>query len=80
MKKYRCHKEVNAIKIKRILHGYQGIDGALINSDDENVLVTNEYLTKHKPEIGGYYVKYEGGYESYSPADVFESGYSLIEE
>jgi hypothetical protein len=33
---------------------------------------------RSNPQIGGYYVLYEDGYESFSPADAFESGYSLI--
>lgn len=30
--------------------------------------------------IGGYYVKYPSGYESWSPAEDFEDGYTLLEE
>ena len=37
--------------------------------------VSHAYLRKHKPKIGGYYVVYEDGYESYSPAKAFEGGY-----
>lgn len=36
------------------------------------------YVTKHNPQPGGYYVVYEDGYKSFSPAAAFESGYSLI--
>lgn len=41
------------------------------------VHVSADWFRKHKPEVGGYYVVYEDGYKSYSPAASFESGYSL---
>lgn len=37
--------------------------------------VSGDYLAKHKPEAGGYYVRYPDGYESFSPASAFESAY-----
>lgn len=41
--------------------------------------VSKEYIQKHKPVVGGYYVVYEDGYESFSPAEAFESGNTLID-
>jgi hypothetical protein len=40
--------------------------------------VTSEYIRKHKPSAGGYYVVYKDGYKSFSPADAFEEGYTRI--
>lgn len=40
--------------------------------------VSREYLDKHQPEAGGYYVRYADGYESFSPASAFEKGYTRI--
>lgn len=37
-----------------------------------------EYLTKHKPQAGGYYVVYDDGYKSWSPAKAFEEGYTRV--
>lgn len=37
-----------------------------------------DYMHKHKPEAGGYYVQYEDGYKSFSPAQAFEEGYKKI--
>ena len=31
------------------------------------------------PAVGGYYVRYEDGFESWSPAEAFEKGYTRIE-
>ena len=39
--------------------------------------VSKEYMEKHDPKYGGYYVLYKGGYESFSPAKAFEDGYKL---
>jgi hypothetical protein len=40
--------------------------------------VDANYVHKHKPEAGGYYVVYADGYKSFSPAKAFEDGYSLV--
>lgn len=77
---YKCFKEVEALKIESI-EVYD--DGASINPVDASQLhpaVTLEYMEKHRPQPGGYWVRYKDGYESYSPADVFESGYKIVEE
>jgi hypothetical protein len=40
--------------------------------------VDAQYVAKHKPEVGGYFVQYEDGYLSFSPAAAFESGYTEV--
>ena len=69
--RWKCHKEVLAFKItsvnENVLHG----DGLQIE-------VSQRFLAKHVPRTGGYYVRYEDGYESYSPAEAFEGGYTRI--
>ena len=40
--------------------------------------VTQTYLNKHEPKVGGYFVVYDDGYKSWSPADAFEGGYTRI--
>ena len=51
---------------------------AEVNGPDATIIrVSAEYVGKHKPRVGGYYVKYADGYESWSPASVFEDGYKL---
>jgi hypothetical protein len=41
--------------------------------------VDADWYRVHKPSSGGYFVEYEDGYTSFSPAKPFESGYSAIE-
>ena len=87
---YKCHKKVHALKIAQIDHkpnpdtsgnSVQSSYGAVITPEDEGYApfdVPPEYVTKHRPEAGGYYVVYADGYKSYSPAKAFEDGYSRI--
>ncbi len=79
--RYRCHKEVQALKIQGIGSGPTGHFLVPAESEYEAIPVTEEWMARHKPEIGGYWVRYDGdGYTSYSPAAAFESGYTRIEE
>lgn len=90
MPRYRCHKQVWALKIKAIEHkpnpdtsGDSGAAsyGAIITPthlDYAPFEVSAEYVSKHAPRVGGYFVVYEDGYKSFSPADAFEAGYSLF--
>ena len=74
---YQCHKKVRAFKISSIEdHG----DVFVLNGETslQVCVVFKSFIDKHNPEIGGYYVRYRDGYESFSPADAFEDGYSLI--
>ena len=77
---YECHKHVRALKIREVLTDSQGRRGSLVFEDDTYpaLLVSGEYLRKHEPQPGGYYVLYEDGYQSFSPAEAFESGYHRI--
>jgi hypothetical protein len=79
MPKYRSHKQVWALKIKAVHHKDSG--GALLEpheGDYKPFEVDHGYILKHNPVCGGYYVKYQDGYESYSPAEAFEEGYVLL--
>jgi hypothetical protein len=81
MPKYKCYKEVWALKISGVKHHRDG--SATIFPEDTRHAPFEagaEYIQKHKPEVGGYYVVYKDGYKSYSPAKAFEEGYSLITE
>lgn len=71
MKRWKCHKEVHAEKIV-------SIEGNKLNFGDSYINVDDAYLEKHKPVVGGYYVVYDGGYQSFSPEKAFEGGYTQI--
>ena len=89
---YRCHKDVWALKIAEIHLEFPRTDtysmgeivttvGAIIVPSEAGFApfyVDGEYLRKHQPKVGGYYVVYKDGYTSFSPAAAFEEGYSRI--
>lgn len=56
-------------------------ESGIIVPEDEGYAefpVSREYMMKHNPQPGGYYVVYDDGYKSYSPAKAFEEGYTKI--
>ena len=78
MPRYKCHKEVWALKIAGISPTESDGRAELHPAEDGYAPfhVGADYLQKHTPEVGGYYVVYADGYKSYSPAKAFEEGYS----
>ena len=38
------------------------------------ICVSHDFVAKHKPAVGGYYIRYQDGYESYSPSAAFLRG------
>lgn len=77
--RYRCQKEVHALKIARIERDAVTLIHFEPAGQYEPVQVSFSWDTRHRPNAGGYYVVYADGYTGYSPAAAFESGYTLIE-
>lgn len=86
---YACHKVVKALEIRVIEphvpdpSGSQGTgaSGAIIHFVDGQALwVDNGFMQKHKPQHAGYFVMYDDGYCSWSPALAFVKGYELSAE
>jgi len=89
MPRYKCHKEVWALKIQAIeydcdkarVEGRDTDGSAMITPEEDGYTpfkVGANYINKHKPEVGGYYVVYIDGYKSFSPAQAFTDGYSIV--
>lgn len=86
MPRYLCHKKVWALKIAAIEYPRRDPDqesdgSALIVPSEDGYApfaVDGQYMGKHKPKAGGYYVVYDDGYKSFSPAEAFESGYTKL--
>lgn len=77
------HKRVWALKIAKV-HIDEDGQGIALQFEGSHFALrafTSSQL-KHKPipEAGMYFVQYEGGYFSFSPADAFEKGYSPAEQ
>lgn len=81
--RYQSHKVVGALKIKSIDDPNGATDGSRLLSFEEEgyapVCVDGDWMRRHRPEVGGYYVVYRDGYKSFSPAQAFEEGYTRIE-
>lgn len=77
MPRYISHKVVWALKIGAIGPD-EGLLVTIVPADTSFAPfgVPAGFAAKHKPESGGYYVVYEDGYASYSPAAAFEAGYT----
>ena len=81
---YQSHKKVWALKIAEVKDttapGNESDGSRLLVFEDERyatMRVKHDYVRKHNPKAGGYWVRYADGYESWSPADVFEDGYTI---
>ena len=73
---WKCHKVVQAGKISFMARDEPN-GQLMIHAEPSNMpfAVPLDFLYRHNPTIGGYFVVYEDGYISYSPAEAFESGY-----
>jgi hypothetical protein len=80
MPKYKCHKEVWALKIAGISLPQNEAGSAELGFEQSfaPILMPKDWLDRYNPEVGGYYVVYKDGYSSYSPAKAFEEGYTRI--
>lgn len=76
MPKYLCHKQVWALKIAKV-------EGCTITPADTAYApfeVHPEMYLRYTPTTGDYYVVYQDGYKSFSPAEAFEDGYKLVSQ
>lgn len=78
MKQYKSHKIVKAAKIMAI--DPCDDDKVILQTEDgmDNIIVSEQFMARHLPAVGGYYVSYPDGYYSYSPAGAFEEGYNQV--
>jgi hypothetical protein len=78
MQKYKSHKVVEAMKIEEM--NFDVPDAPFLAGDHGPIQPKPGYFVRHNPDVGGYYVRYKDGYESYSPVEAFEAGYTLYDE
>ncbi len=88
MPRYRCHKEVRAVRISdrntiighTIIHADNSVSLAIDERDGGGMVrVEHAVVQRYFPQPGDYLVVYEpGGYRSISPRKVFEEGYARI--
>ncbi len=71
MPRYYGTKQVWALKIAEV-------SGGALRPELRHfatIFQTPDWIARHRPEAGGYYVTYPDGYASYSPAEAFEAAY-----
>ena len=75
--RYKCHKTVIAFQIASAEALSNGRVQLVGGDTAHSIIVDSAYVDKHHPRVGGYYVRYHDGYESWSPAKDFDAGYTL---
>jgi hypothetical protein len=77
---YRCHKEVRALQIDRVVWPDGGPQAIIHFIDNRFAPVPAEprMFVRYKPLHGDYWVLYSDGYKSISPKAEFEAGYTRI--
>jgi len=80
---YQCHKKVRAAKILEIIGphhngGEVAQYGLKVDCSCGPLIVDQYWIDRFKPVVGGYFVAYEDGYVSFSPAEAFEGGYTKL--
>ncbi len=87
MPKYKCHKEVHALKIKSIVFPHNsGMElhfrdegfAAITIKNPEGVRIKQAMRPYLEENDLGYLVIYEDGYRSWSPTKAFEDGYTRL--
>jgi hypothetical protein len=78
--RYVCHKEVRAVKIKSVRYADAKYYLSPADEGYADIVVEPVWMDKHGAKAGGYYVVYQDGYASFSPAKAFEEGYTAVPE
>lgn len=80
--RYKCHKQVRALKLAEgiVVHSNGSATLHFADSKFEPLTVPKEVISRHIPMPGDYLVMYDDDYTSISPAKAFEQGYTLIPE
>lgn len=81
--RYKCHKEVQAARIKAITNNFRGIilQSMTLTFEEPGAkpeTVSAAWAERNDPRVGGYFVVYVDGYTSFSPGKAFEDGYTRI--
>lgn len=74
MQTYQSHKRVKAAEIRMV-----DVTKLMFDEGIPPVMVTLDFIEKHKPKSGDFYVVYEDGYASISPSHAFTSGYAPVD-
>jgi hypothetical protein len=80
VKLWLSHRQVAAAKIESVEND-TATGGTILHLEgDAKVGVTPEWIARHNPFVGGYYVQYVDGYQSFCPAAAFERDHSEADD
>ena len=74
MPRYQSHKTVWALKIADV----NGFNLSFADEGYAPIDVDPKLFMRYTPVKGDYYVVYDDGYKSISPAKAFEDGYTRV--
>lgn len=76
---YKSHKTVFAAKITEFrANGNPDMPDLVLGEVGGIVALLPDWHQRHNPQVGGYFIQYQDGYQSYSPAKAFEGGYTRV--
>lgn len=81
MPRYQSHKQVHALKILAVDRAADGLSYWITFEEQMTyapIKVAGDIFARYFPQPGDYYVVYEDGYKSISPAKAFEEGYTRL--
>lgn len=83
--RFQCHKIVAAGEIRGLINSTPGgkVAALMVQTADgtnSEVCPGDAFFARGTPALGDYYVVYDDGYASWSPAKTFEDGYTKISE
>lgn len=76
MPKYRCHKEVWALEIDSVF----GNKLTFRDKGYASITCDPTMFLRGIPTPGDFYIVYEDGYKSFSPAKAFKEGYKRLQK
>jgi hypothetical protein len=80
MKLWQSHRQVAAAKIESVEQDAL-TGGVLLKLEGGRAAgVTQDWVTRHTPHVGGYFVQYVDGYQSFCPAEAFERDHTAADE
>lgn len=74
---YQSHKKVRAAVIVSVRADWAE-QGVTLEGEEAMRRMGEEWMARHRPQVGWYLVEYEDGYVSCSPAETFEAGYTAL--
>lgn len=78
---WRSHKLIRGFEIAQMVPLEGTSQLRLIDPTGQHIVdVSNQYVMRYRPYVGGYYALYSDGYESFSPSDAWLAGYTKVDE